>query len=79
MNSTNDPPEPRGAKRAIAAAIQHSNTWGPVWFGLIFIGSVLNAVGSDMWPNVPSLTLAAISGAVGLSAGVIAKQRGVWL
>ena len=79
MNPTNDPPEPQRAERAIAAAIQHSNTWGPVWFGLIFVGSVLNAVGRDLLPDVPSLTLAAMSGAVGLGAGLIAKQRGVWL
>ena len=79
MDSTNNPPQARGVKRALAAAIQHSNTWGPVWFGLIFIGSVLNAVGSDLWPDVHNLTLAAVSGAVGLGAGLVAKRRGVWL
>lgn len=32
-------------------AIEHSENWGKVWFGLIFIGSILNATAVKFFPD----------------------------
>lgn len=77
--NTDSPPAPNKAERAVTALIQHSNTWGPPWFGLIFIGSVLNAVARDVWPEGNNLLIALASAGIGLGAGLVAKHRGVWL
>ncbi len=71
--------EPTGAVRVLVAAIEHSETWGKVWFGLIFWGSVLFAVARRVWPDTDSLPLLVGALAIGLGAGVAAHLRGYWL
>lgn len=53
--------------------------YNKVWFGLIFIGSVLNAIGQKIYlfENAPLLT--AVCFFIGFIIGLIAKIRGKWL
>ena len=50
-----------------------------IWFGLIFIGSVLNAVSQELvvLNQVPNLSL--ISFLTGFVIGLVAHIRGKWL
>ena len=50
-----------------------------IWFGLIFIGSVLNAVSQELFVlnQVPYLSL--ISFLTGFVIGLVAHIRGKWL
>ena len=50
-----------------------------IWFGLIFIGSVLNAVSQELvvFNQVPYLSL--ISFLTGFVIGLVAHIRGKWL
>ena len=45
----------------------------------IFWGSVLDAIGTEVWPDADSLVVAAGAAIVGLAAGVVAKVRGRWI
>ena len=63
----------------VLAAIDHSERWGVVWFGLIFWGSVLNALGPQLLPGVPDTPRSVGLFAVGLAVGLVAKLRGRWL
>lgn len=65
--------------RSFTAVMGHSQQWGMVWFGLIFWGSVLNAVGTKVWPNAHSVALGAAAAVLGLTAGWVAKVRGRWI
>ena len=50
-----------------------------IWFGLIFIGSILNAVSQELviLNEVPYLS--SISFLLGLAIGLVAHIRGKWL
>ncbi len=65
--------------RVLTALIGHSQSWGMVWFGLIFWGSVLNAIGAEVWPDAESAVVATGAAVVGLAAGATAKVRGRWI
>ena len=53
--------------------------YNKIWFGLIFIGSVLNAVSQELvvLNQVPYLSL--ISFLLGFVIGLVAHIRGKWL
>ncbi|MEM7093111.1 MAG: hypothetical protein AAF567_08910 [Actinomycetota bacterium] len=70
---------PTGMVAVVGALIQHSETWGKVWFGLIFWGSVLFAVGQRIWPDANTALVLVISLLLGLCSGVAAHARGYWL
>ena len=59
--------------------ISHIKQWRMVWFGLIFIGSILNAFAAriEALSQVPNLTYWCFF--VGFVIGMIAKFRGKWL
>lgn len=65
--------------RWIGAAIAHSQNWGALWFGLIFWGSVINAVALQLLPAAEPALVAWASYATGLAIGTFAKARGGWL
>jgi hypothetical protein len=50
-----------------------------IWFGLIFVGSVLNAITKEItfFIGVPYLTLACFF--IGFIVGLLAHIRGKWL
>ena len=68
-----------GFKELITKAIEHSENWGMVWFGLIFWGSVLNASIPLYFPSLANGQGTVIAFAAGLAAGIAAKARGGWL
>ena len=53
----------------------HITKWNMVWFGLIFWGSVFNAV-ANLYEILSSSLLWY---SIGLLFGIIAKSRGTWL
>jgi hypothetical protein len=53
----------------------HISKWNMVWFGLIFWGSVFNAIAIQLEVMLSSL----IWYLCGLALGLIAKIRGTWL
>ncbi|MDG1247737.1 MAG: hypothetical protein P8O14_00010 [SAR86 cluster bacterium] len=53
----------------------HISKWNMVWFGLIFWGSVFNAIAIQFEVMLGSL----IWYLSGLALGLIAKIRGTWL
>ncbi|MDA9997054.1 hypothetical protein N9E66_00625 [Gammaproteobacteria bacterium] len=53
----------------------HISKWNMVWFGLIFWGSVFNAIAIQLEVMLGSL----IWYLCGLASGLIAKIRGTWL
>jgi len=53
----------------------HISNWNMVWFGLIFWGSVFNAIAIQFEVMLSSL----IWYLCGLALGLIAKIRGTWL
>ena len=66
-------------KELVSLAIEHSENWGMVWFGLIFWGSVLNALIPLYFPALVGSTGTIAAFVAGLALGVIAKMRGGWL
>ena len=57
----------------------HLENWKKVWFGLIFLGSVFNAISKEFsfLSVIPNITM--WSFALGIFIGLIAKYRGKWL
>jgi len=53
--------------------------YSKVWFGLIFIGSVLNAVAQKIYFFESTPLITAICFFIGFIIGLIAKIRGKWL
>jgi hypothetical protein len=53
----------------------HISKWNMVWFGLIFWGSVFNAIAIQLEVMLGSL----IWYLCGLAIGLIAKIRGTWI
>ena len=65
--------------RWLEALIMHSEHWGMVWFGLIFWGSIINAVAAKLLPGADPILLGCAAYATGLAIGAVAKIRGGWL
>lgn len=63
----------------LAKAIEHSEAWAKVWFGLIFLGSIFNATAARFFPENVGISQLLICLATGFSLGLIAKLRGRWL
>ena len=79
MDSQNQASPPQGAARIIGGLVQHAQTWGKIWFGLIFWGCVLYAVLQRIWPEANNALLLVISLVLGISGGIYAHIRGFWL
>ena len=56
----------------------HISSWSKFWFGLIFLGSIINelAIQSGMFISVSSLYFWTYG--LGAMIGLIAKIRGAW-
>ena len=79
MEQQNTPAQPTGLSQVVSGLIQHSETWGKIWFGLIFWGCVLFAIGQRVWPHANNAVLLIASLLIGLTGGFIAHRRGYWL
>ena len=65
--------------RWLEASVEHSETWGMVWFGLLFWGSVINAAALRFLPDTDTWIVGWASYATGLAVGALARARGGWL
>ena len=79
MDTQNQTTSPKGVARVIGVIVQHDQTWGKVWFGLIFWGCVLYAVSQRIWPETNNALLLTVSMVLGLTSGIYAHIRGYWL
>ena len=60
--------------------LQHLSKWGLVWFGLIFWGSIFNAILERLFLDVSSLIFLFLAYLLGLILGLLAKYKGwVWI
>jgi len=59
--------------------LNHISNWGKFWFGLIFLGSILNAMLEKftLLSGTPYIWVLAFG--LGALIGLVAKIRGVWL
>ena len=63
----------------IEKIFDHISKWKKVWFGLIFLGSVINAVLQKFNLVVDSPYILVFAFGAGALIGLVAKIRGVWL
>ena len=63
----------------IEKLLNHISNWGRFWFGLIFLGSILNAMLEKftLLSGTPYIWVLAFG--LGALIGLVAKIRGVWL
>ncbi|MBT3850967.1 MAG: hypothetical protein HOF62_01010 [Gammaproteobacteria bacterium] len=63
----------------IEKLLNHISNWGKFWFGLIFLGSILNAMLEKftLLSGTPYIWVLAFG--LGALIGLVAKIRGVWL
>ena len=63
----------------IEKIFDHISNWKMVWFGLIFLGSIINAVlqKSSLVGDSPYVSVFAFG--AGALIGLVAKIRGAWL
>ena len=63
----------------VEKALNHISNWGKFWFGLIFLGSILNAMLEKftLLSGTPYIWVLAFGS--GALIGLVAKIRGVWL
>ena len=66
-------------KKIIDQFLTHTSDWKMVWFGLIFLGSIINAVlqKSSLIGDSPYVSVFAFG--AGALIGLVAKIRGAWL
>lgn len=59
--------------------LNHISNWGKFWFGLIFLGSIFNAMLEKftLLSGTPYIWVLAFG--LGALIGLVAKIRGVWL
>ena len=63
----------------IEKIFDHISKWKKVWFGLIFLGSVINAVLQKFNLVGDSPYILVFAFGAGSLIGLVAKIRGVWL
>ena len=66
-------------KKIVQKVVIEAERGEEILFGLVFLGSVFNAVLIELFPEFNSASRILISLTVGLSLGVCAKLRGRWV
>lgn len=59
--------------------LNHISNWGKFWFGLIFLGSVLNAILEKFTSLSGTSYIWVLAFGSGALIGLVAKIRGAWL
>ena len=59
--------------------LNHISNWGKFWFGLIFLGSILNEILEKFTILSGSSYIWIFAFGAGSLIGLVAKIRGVWL
>jgi len=62
--------------KVITLFFEHITTWGLVWFGLIFWGSIFNAIFHYFLGDNHSLAFALTAYLLGLILGLLGKYKG---
>ena len=57
----------------------HIESWGMIWFGLIFLGSIFNEFSLLNLINISVYKVNLFPYLLGLTIGIIAKLRGRWI
>lgn len=57
----------------------HIESWGMIWFGLIFLGSIFNEFSILNLINISVYKVNLFPYLLGLTIGIIAKLRGRWI
>ena len=57
----------------------HISNWKIAWFGLIFMGSIINAVLQKSSLVIDSPYVSVFAFGAGALIGLVAKMRGAWL
>lgn len=63
----------------IETLFAYSESWGKVWFALVFWGSVLGAGLLTLFPSMNPTVAYGGAAASGAAMGLIAKARGRWV
>ena len=57
----------------------HIESWGMIWFGLIFLGSIFNEFSLLNLINISVININLFPYLLGLTLGIIAKLRRRWI
>ncbi|MDG1061928.1 MAG: hypothetical protein P8P39_03370 [SAR86 cluster bacterium] len=63
----------------IEKLLNHISNWGRFWFGLIFLGSIFNAMLEKFTLLSGTSYIWVLAFGLGALIGLVAKIRGVWL
>ena len=63
----------------IEKIFDHISNWKIAWFGLIFLGSIINAVLQKSSLVIDSPYVSVFAFGAGALIGLVAKMRGAWL
>ena len=66
-------------KELVEKLLNHISNWGKFWFGLIFLGSILNEILEKFTILSGSSYIWILAFGAGALIGLVAKIRGVWL
>ena len=66
--------------KIVTLFVEHLTNWGLVWFGVIFWGSVFNAISAYFFQSSNQFVFTLVAYLLGLILGLLAKYRGwVWI
>jgi hypothetical protein len=66
-------------QHALESISNHIESWGMIWFGLIFLGSIFNEFSLLNLINISVFNINLFPYLLGLIIGIIAKLRGRWI
>ena len=66
-------------QHALESISNHIESWGMIWFGLIFLGSIFNEFSLLNSINISVININLFPYLLGLTLGIIAKLRGRWI
>jgi len=66
--------------KIVTLFVEHLTNWGLVWFGVIFWGSIFNAISAHFFQSSNQFVFTLVAYLLGLILGLLAKYRGwVWI
>jgi len=66
--------------KIVTLFVKYLTNWGLVWFGVIFWGSIFNAISAHFFQSSNQFVFTLVAYLLGLILGLLAKYRGwVWI
>jgi hypothetical protein len=66
--------------KIVTLFVEYLTNWGLVWFGVIFWGSIFNAISAHFFQSSNQFVFTLVAYLLGLILGLLAKYRGwVWI